>query len=265
MRDMKRLRSTGLLVLLSGLCTTVVLAQTVANVFKDCPECPEMVEIPGGSFLMGSKPDPVGKFKPGQEEQPQHNVTVSPFALGKYEVTEQQWFALMVSNRSTYKGDLLPVQQVSWDDTQVFIQKLNAKTGKSYRLPTESEWEYAARSGSTTLYSSGDDVATLRQYAWFDEVRSSGPRPVGQKLPNLFSLFDMNGNVWEWVEDCYKKDYAETPADGHAAAEKIGCLRVNRGGSWWAGPEFARSAVRGWDSSVSRADHVGFRLAMTLP
>lgn len=265
MGNMKQFRSAGLLALLFGLCTTVVLAQTAGNVFKDCPECPEMVVFPGGSFLMGSKPDPASKLKPGREEQPQHNVTVSPFALGKYEVTEEQWLAFMDSNRSTYKGDSLPVQQVSWDDIQVFIQKLNAKTGRSYRLPTESEWEYAARAGSTTLYSSGDDVARLRQYAWFDEVRNAGPRPVGQKLPNQFGLFDMLGNVWEWVEDCYKKDYAETPVDGRAAAEKIGCVRVNRGGSWWAGPEFARSAVRGWDSSVSRADHVGFRLAMTLP
>ncbi len=265
MGNKQRSRTASLLSLFLCICSTPVSAQTAGSVFKDCPECPELVVIPGGSFLMGSKPDPAINFKPGSEEQPQHSVAMNSFALGKYEVTEEQWSALMGNNPSTYKGDMLPVQRVSWDDIQVFIQRLNAKTGKHYRLPTESEWEYAARAGSTTLYSSGNDIAQLRQYAWFDDVRSAGPHPVGQKLPNKFGIFDMHGNVWEWVEDCFQKDYAETPVDGSASAEKAGCLRVNRGGSWWAGPEWARSAVRAWDSSVSRADHVGFRLAGTLP
>ena len=254
----------GLVVLFVGISAAPVLAQTAGSVFKDCPECAEMVVVPAGSYLMGSKPDPSSKFKPGPEEQPQHKVTLKSFALGKYEITQEQWSAIVDNNPSTYKGRSLPVQQVSWDDIQEFIQKLNAKTGASYRLPTEAEWEYAARAGSTTLFSSGDEETQLRLYAWFDEIRSAGPKPVGQKLPNQFKLYDMHGNVWEWVEDCYTKNYADAPVDGRAAAAKVGCLRVNRGGSWWAGSEYSRSASRGLDSPVSRADHIGFRLAKTL-
>src|SRR5262245_39037614 len=128
-----------------GFCAAAAFAQSPGSTFKDCPDCPEMVVIPAGSFLMGSKVDPFSDAQPPGNEQPQHEVKVKSFALGKYEVTQEQWFALMGDNPSYNKGRPLPVENVSWDDIQVFLGKLNAKTGKRYRLPTEAEWEYAAR------------------------------------------------------------------------------------------------------------------------
>ena len=265
MVDTRQSWAVSLIVLLLSISTNLVLAQTAGSVFQDCPECPEMVVIPAGEFLMGSRSDPANDFIPGPEEQPQHSVTLTSFALGKYEVTQDQWHAVMADNPSGHKGGMLPVEQVSWEDIQVFIQKLNAMTGKLYRLPTEAEWEYAARAGSTTLYSPGDDVALLQLYAWFDGIRSAGAHPVGEKLPNKFGLYDMHGNVWEWVQDCYKKDYVGAPVDGSAAVEKPGCLRINRGGCWYNPPEELRSSRRVWDSSALQDVSLGFRLAMTLP
>ncbi len=144
-------------------------AQEPGNTFKDCSDCPEMVVIPAGKFMMGSTDVAAVNFIAPRDEQPQHAVSFAkPFALGKFELTQEQWTALMGSNPSAdYKGPNLKVQSVSWLDVQEFIKKLNAKTGQTYRLPSEAEWEYAARAGTATLYPSGNDDRDLGQYAWY--------------------------------------------------------------------------------------------------
>ena len=240
-------------------------------VFKDCDECPEMVVIPAGSFLMGSPPDPeqdpfsnAKPVKVGDEtEKPQHLVTIQSFAIGKYEVTQEQWFAVMGNNPSSNKGRTLPVENVSWDDTQVFVQKLSQKTGKKYRLPSEAEWEYAARGGSTTTYPWGNSDAELHVYAWFNAIANT-TNPVGLKKPNQFGLYDMIGNVWEWTQDCWNGNYKNAPIDGSAWTGGDCSQRVLRGGSWINFPQFLRSAFRFWNSTAVRDDYYGFRVARDL-
>ena len=236
-------------------------AQTAGSSFRDCEDCPEMVAVPGGSFLMGRKSDPFSNIQPPANERPQHPVTLKPFMLGKHEVTQEQWVGLMKDNPSYNKGRSLPVENVSWDDALAFVAKLNAKTGKRYRLPTESEWEYAAQAGSTADYLFGDDAAQLPQYAWYIVNARDKTHPVGEKLPNKFGLHDMNGNVWEWVQDCYTESYAGAPADGSAAPDKPDCDRVVRGGSWESNPDFLRSAFRGRVRPSHKVLNLGFRLA----
>ena len=240
---------------------------------KDCPECPEMVVLPSGSFLMGSPPDPgpdpFSNEKPkaigSPDEKPQHLVQIQSFAIGKYEVTQEQWYAVMGNNPSENKGRTLPVEQVSWDDVQQFIAKLNQKTGQKYRLPSEAEWEYAARAGTTTHWSFGNEESKLGNYAWYDVNSGGRTQEVGKKLPNAFGLYDMHGNVWEWTQDCWHENYAGAPTDG--SAWTTGCrgnVRVLRGGSWYDGPANLRSANRGRGSPGGRNYDIGFRLARTL-
>jgi formylglycine-generating enzyme required for sulfatase activity len=231
------------------------------KVFKDCAECPDMVVIPAGSFTMGSN---VG----AAQEKPPRRVNIRSFALGKFEVTQGQWKAVMGSNPSNFSncGDNCPVEQVSWDDIQQYIQRLNQQTGKQYRLPSESEWEYAARAGSTGKWSFGDNESVLGQHAWYDANSINRTWPVGQKQANAFGLHDMHGNVWEWVQDVWHYNYTGAPTDGSAwtaGGEESG--RVRRGGSWYNYPHILRLAVRDWNSTVSRADITGVRIARTVP
>ena len=242
-------------------------------VFKDCDECPEMVVIPAGSFMMGSPPDPeqdpFSNAKPvkiGEDnEKPQHRVDIQSFAIGKYEVTQEQWFAVMGNNPSSKKGRTLPVENVSWDDAQLFVQKLSQKTGKKYRLPSEAEWEYAARGGSTTTYPWGNSYAESHVYAWFNAI-ANATNPVGLKKPNQFGLYDMLGNVWEWTQDCWIGNYKGAPTDGSAWTGdfEIGncAQRVLRGGSWVNDPDHLRSAIRGWITTANV--YSGFRVAMSI-
>jgi len=227
--------------------------------FKDCPDCPEMVEIPPGSFAMGSnngEPD----------EKPLHNVTIAkPFAIGKTEVTQAQWRTLMNDNPSYFTGcdDACPVEQVSWNDVQRFIQKLNTKTGKQYRLPSEAEWEYACRAGNQHEYCGSDNADSV---SWNNNNSGSflfnSPHPVASKKANAFGLYDMSGNVWEWVEDFYQDNYNAAPADG--SARMNGSMRVLRGGSWGKDPKFGRATARSKFSANYRDFSYGFRLAQTL-
>ena len=149
--------------------------------------------IPAGSFLMGSKADPFAGSPPSADETPQHAVSIKAFSLGKFEVTQEQWFALTGNLPSNFRGRTLPVEQVSWDDAQAFVKKLSEKTGKQYRLPSEAEWEYAARAGSQTAYSFGDDARELGRYAWFGENSGQTTHPVGEKQPNAFGCFSPTG------------------------------------------------------------------------
>ena len=252
---------------LSPVSAPSVAARTTSRqpgtTFKDCPDCPEMVVIPAGAFLMGSKADPFASTQPSENEQPQYQVTIKSFAIGKYEVTQEQWYAVMGTLPSRFKGRTLPVEQVTWGDAQEFVKKLSAKTGKNYRLPSEAEWEYAARAGSQAAYSFGDNVGELGRYAWFDENSVWKTHPVGEKLPNAFGLYDMYGNVSEWVQDCWNGNYHSAPTDGRAWTTGDCSQRVVRGGSWYYDPPLLRSAFRSRYSSALRFYNLGFRVART--
>ena len=231
------------------------------NTFKDCDDCPEMVVIPSGSFLMGSKPDPFASSQPSADEQPQHAVSIKAFAMGKYEVTQEQWYAVMGTTPSQFKGRTLPVEQVSWDDAQEFVKKLSVKTGKNYRLPSEAEWEYAARAGSQAAYSFGDNEGELGRHAWFSQNSNNATHPVGEKQSNSFSLHDMYGNVWEWTQDCWNENYSGAPTDGNAWSMGKCSVRVARGGSWLSNPQNLRAANRGGVTTANRSVYFGFRVA----
>ncbi len=225
-----------------------------------CAGCPEMVVIPAGSFQMGSNDG---------DEKPPHRVSIKSFALGKYEVTQGQWKAVMGSNPSRFTscGDNCPVEQVSWNDIQQYIQKLNQQTGQNYRLPSEAEWEYAARAGTSSKYWWGDNIGNNNANCdgcgsqWDNKTTA----PVGSFKPNAFGLYDMHGNVWEWAQDWYHDNYSGAPSDG-SAWESGGeqRYRVLRGGSWISVPAVLRSAFRSRSSPVNRNIGYGFRLARTL-
>jgi formylglycine-generating enzyme required for sulfatase activity len=216
----------------------------------------EMVLVPAGKFMMGSPESEKDRLK----DETQHEVTLTkPFYMGKYEVTQEQWEAVMGKNPSRTKGAKLPVTKVSWEDCQEFIKKLNKKTDGGYRLPTEAEWEYACRAGTTTAYSFGDKITP--KDANYDDSKIRKPVAVGSYKPNAFGLYDMHGNVWEWCEDWYG-DYpagAVTDPKGPAKGEK----RVLRGGSFVSYESEARSSNRGSDTPTNRGDSGGFRVART--
>ena len=228
--------------------------------YRDCDECPEMVVIPAGKFLMGSKDDPFANPRPSKDEMPQHEVSLKSFSMGKYEITQEQWYVIMGTLPSKFKGRTLPVEQVSWDEAQEFVKKLSEKTGKLYRLPSEAEWEYAARAGSQNSYSFADNVGELNAFAWFNNNADRQTHPVGEKSPNAFGLFDMHGNVWEWVQDRQNESYVGAPSDGSAWATGAN-ERVLRGGSWSNYPQHLRSAVRNRAVSGVRYSDFGFRVA----
>ena len=232
-------------------------AMPAGKTFKDCGDCPEMVVIPSGSFEMGSNDGYA-------EEKPVHRVTISrSFALGKYEVTQGEWHALMGSNPSAFLscGDNCPVERVSWEDAQEFIRRLNAKTGEHYRLPSEAEWEYACRAGGRHQYCGSD---TIDSVAWYLRNSGSTTHRAGTKSANGFGLYDMSGNVYEWVQDCYNDSYAGAPSDGSAWESGDCRRRVLRGGSWDHSPPRSLSAFRGRFLAALRLYTFGLRLARTL-
>jgi formylglycine-generating enzyme required for sulfatase activity len=209
--------------------------------------------IPAGEFRMGSTLR--------ADEIPMHTVHISkPFYLGIHEVTQGQWEAVMGNNPSQFKGDAnRPVETVSWEEVQQFIDKLNTREGGTkYRLPTEAEWEYAARAGSKTAYSFGDDNSQLDKYAWFEGNAGKTTHPTGTRQPNAWGLYDMHGNVWEWVQDWYDKYTVEPVTDPQGPTS--GSRRVLRGGSWITDAGNCRSASRNNDAPSGRSLRVGFRL-----
>jgi formylglycine-generating enzyme required for sulfatase activity len=215
----------------------------------------KFVLLRAGQFQMGSASG-------GNDEQPVHRVALTqPFYLGTTEVTQSQWQSVMGSNPSQYKGANRPVENVSWEDVQSFIKQLNRREqGVTYRLPTEAEWEYGARAGATTAYSFGDAAEQLDEYAWYWENSDKQTHPVGQKRANDWGLYDMYGNVWEWVQDWYEGNYYQRSPEQDPAGPPSGSNRVVRGGSWYDGARYCRSAYRVDGYPGARDSHVGFRL-----
>ncbi len=222
---------------------------------------------------MGS---PAGEAGRDADEGPQHNVSVSAFAIGKYEVTWDQWDACVrAGGCSSAEQDKMsggadngwgrgnrPVMRVTWNDAKAYVAWLNGKvSGSPYRLPSEAEWEYAARAGTTSAYYTGASISTSQ--ANFNNTLSK-TQGVGSYSPNAFGLYDMAGNVWEWVEDCYHDTYAGAPSDGSAWTSGACTYRVLRGGSWGSDPRYLRSADRNGDTPTYRSGVIGFRIARTL-
>lgn len=238
---------------------------------------PEMVVLPSGSFTMGSPESEVGR---DDWEGPQRTVQIGyRLAVGRYEVTFAEWDACVADGGcNNYRPDDLgwgrdtrPVINVSWDDAQTYVEWLNRKTGLTgrdrYRLLTDAEWEYAARAGTTTAYSFGDDASQLDAHAWFEANSDNRTHPVGRQQPNAFGLYDMHGNVAEWVEDCFYGNlgYADAPTDGSARTFPDCDGRVLRGNSWYASPQNLRSAHLYRLGHRDRSNQLGFRVARTLP
>jgi formylglycine-generating enzyme required for sulfatase activity len=221
-------------------------------------EDPEgFVFVKGGTFMMGTITEQGNDWL--DSEKPAHSVTLSDFYIGKYAVTQKEWFEVMGMNPSWFEGDNLPVEQVSWDEVQEFIGKLNVKTGKNYRLPTEAEWEYAARGGTSSRgyrYSGSDHVDRV---ACYYSYRDDAPFPVGTKEPNELGIYDMSGNVWEWCSDWYGaySSHSQTNPTGPSA----GSGRVTRGGSWYDIAHRVRISFRNWGTPSTHGNLLGFRLA----
>ena len=220
----------------------------------------ELVLIPAGEFLMGS-PD----SDKDADEKPQHRVRITkPFYLGKYLVTQEQWEAVMGNNPSYFKGPKNPVEQVSWDDCQKFLDKLNKRQGNpagKFVLPTEAQWEYACRAGSTTRYYVGDDEARLGDYAWYGKNSDGKTHPVGGKKPNPWGLYDMHGNVLEWCQDWEDGGYYARSPTVDPMGAITGSYRVIRGGCWHFAAEICRSAYRLGHLPGDRTIDVGFRVS----
>lgn len=218
----------------------------------------EFVLVKGGCYMMG---DTFGGG--GKDEKPVHEVCVGSFYMGKYVVTQEQWTKIMSSNPSKCAiSDNYPVERVSWNYAKEFIRKLNNKTGSKYRLPTEAEWEYACRSGGKDeMYSGGSDVD---KYAWYDENSGDKTHPAGQKQPNGLGLFDMSGNVWEWVEDVYAEDSYTKHSKNNPIYTGAGINRVVRGGSWLDTQQNVRCSYRGSIAPDRGHSNIGFRLVFTM-
>jgi formylglycine-generating enzyme required for sulfatase activity len=231
-----------------------LLAKAEKMPFTDPATGMEFVLVPGGCYRMGDT------FGDGSsDEKPVHEVCIDDFYMGKYEVTQGQYQAITGSNPSHFKGSDRPVEKVSWNDARDYIRKLNQRSGKTYRLPTEAEWEYAARSGGRSeKYAGGDSVDAV---AWHSGNSGSQTHPVGQKRPNGLGLFDMSGNVWEWCRDWYESGYYGKSPKDNPQGPSGGSYRVNRGGGWYYGPGDVRSANRCRDSPDARNGNLGFRLA----
>jgi formylglycine-generating enzyme required for sulfatase activity len=219
----------------------------------------EFVLISSGSFRMGGDK----KLEQAEDhETPRHLVTImNDFFMGKYEVTQAQWSGMMNTIPGEFKDDMRPVEGVSWHDVQTFIQKLNAKESThQYRLPTEAEWEYAARAESQSAYFFGNATSRLSQYAWYRNNSGGQAHPVGQLKPNAWGLFDMLGNVHEWCHDWFDRKYYSQSLSSDPAGPSSGLARALRGGDWGSGDWYCRCASRSLSSPDRRSNRLGFRL-----
>jgi len=209
----------------------------------------EFLLIPSGKFILRSV----------------HNIKIEePFYLSKYEVTQKQWKAIMGSNPSEFVGDDLPVEQVSWEDAQEFIKKLNEiEDTNKYCLPSEAKWSYASSAGATTNFFFGDDESELDYYAWYDNNSGNTIHLVGQKNPNRWGLYDTCGNVWEWCQDIYHDDVNDNPSDGSAWESGSG-RRILLGGCWNGEASLCQLTLLGFNVSTLRGNNIGFRVMKTI-
>ena len=217
----------------------------------------EMIAVHGGTFTMGFTGEPNDLYH--DDEKPAHQVTVGDFYIGKFPVTQKQWMEIMGNNPSYFKGDDLPVESVSWYDAQEFIYRLNYMTGNYYRLPTEAEWEYAARGGALSRGYKYSGSNHLPNTAWFTDNSNGATHPVGAKIPNELGIYDMSGNVWEWCSDWYGPYSALSQLNPMGASS--GASRVYRGGSWYNLAQSLRVSNRGGNTPSKNYSIVGFRLA----
>ena len=222
--------------------------------------CIEMVKVEGGTFMMGATSE---MKNPNSNEKPVHQVTLTnDYYMGKYEVTQALWQAVMGSNPSEYKGENLPVETVSWNDCQKFISKLNSLTGRMFRLPTEAEWEYAARGGKESRGYQYSGSSNISDVAWYDENSGSKTHPVGTKQANELGIYDMTGNVWEWCSDWYSS-YSSSSQTNPTGSDS-GSARVSRGGGWFNDASYCRLSVRFYYTPDFRLDILGLRLALSV-
>ncbi len=253
----------------------VVVALMVSCLVGRAADLPETIEnsigvtlklIPAGTFTMGQAGGDVDEWP--------HEVTLTrPFYIGVYEVTNAEWKRVMGSVPSQWKDDDRPVEKVSWEDANEFCRRLSEMpeekdAGRVYRLPTEAEWEYACRAGTTTKYSFGDDESLLGDFAWFDGNAGSQTHPIGQKRPNAWGLYDMHGNVWEWCSDGladYPRGSVTDPKGPSSASGRVrrGGSWVRRGGSWASTARYCRSTTRLRHDPSFRNFILGFRLALS--
>ena len=272
--------------------------------FRDCAECPEMVVLPPGSFIMGSSPAEktwaaANGASPASvaDEAPRHEVSLRSFALGEYDVTRGEYAAFVRATGYSagdgcghdgakwikhpnvtwqqpgfLQSDREPVVCVSWNDARAYVKWLNDSTHRAasesrtlaYRLPSESEWEYAARAGTSTRFWWGDNANAAATHAWYATNAGGRTHEAGSKRPNAFGLFDMSGNVWQWTEDCYADSYARAPLDGSASESNTRCLRVDRGSSWFYPAWMLRPATRERNPPDYRDIMLGFRVARSV-
>jgi formylglycine-generating enzyme required for sulfatase activity len=232
---------------------------TASNNTRTNPAEPEMVYVEGGTFEMGCTGEQGGDC--GRNETPVHSVTLTSFNIGKYEVTQAQWNIIMGTNPSSNdRGGNYPVTNVSWNDAQEFCNRLNAATGKQYRLPTEAEWEYAARGGSKSKGYKYSGSHNLNKVGWYDGNSGGNTHPVGQKRPNELGIYDMSGNVWEWCSDWYGSYSAAMQTDPTGASS--GSYRVERGGSYDFSTSYGRVAYRYIGTPAGSRHDLGFRVVL---
>jgi formylglycine-generating enzyme required for sulfatase activity len=216
----------------------------------------DVVRIPAGTFTMGDDDE-------YEQERPAHEVAISrDFYLGAHEVTQEQWLVVMGTDPSGHEGSNLPVETVSWDDAVAFTKTLSDRLGRVVRLPTEAEWEYACRAGSTTKYCFGDDPAGLGDYGWSFANSSGAAQPVGGKRPNAWGLYDMHGNVWEWCSDWYDEGYYKQSPSVDPTGPDSGESRVLRGGGYLLRDTSVRSAVRGNHPPEMSFKDLGLRIVV---
>jgi formylglycine-generating enzyme required for sulfatase activity len=222
----------------------------------------EMIWVEGGSFIMGCTNEQQKECN--DNEKPTRQVTLSGFYIGKYEITQAQWLSLMDSNPSYFPGDSLPVDAINFVDIEEFLQKLNASSGKNYRLPTEAEWEYAARGGHKSKATKFSGAYNVNEVAWYESNSGKRPHPVGTKAPNELGLHDMSGNVYEWCQDWYDDDYTNA-SKNNPTGPADGTTRVMRGGNWEENAHFDRVSYRADNNPNDRFNSVGFRVVLVFP
>jgi formylglycine-generating enzyme len=245
--------------LLVPLCSaSVALGESSGPVAGASPEI-ALVAVKGGCFHMGDL-----FATGGLDEGPAHEVCVRGFSIGKFPVTQQQWTQVMGSNPSQRQGAAdLPVEHVSWDETQAFVKLLRQKTGRRWRLPTEAEWEYAAVGGKKQKYPGTSSDTEIEEYAWLESNSGLSTHPVGTRKPNDLGIYDMAGNVWQWVQDRYDRDYYRQSPRQDPKGDPFGVNRILKGGSAYRSANFLRASYRDYQDPGNRGNCVGFRLALS--